>query len=73
MDNEIDVIGKLLHLGMVAIETAVLDGQRMKPKDVEENVIIRLRRVLHVDPDDRLLIFEQCRQLIQRESFLNPN
>jgi hypothetical protein len=56
---------------MVAVRAAILDGQRMKAKDVEQHVVVGFRRFFKVNPNDCFLFLKQTGKLLDRKSFLN--
>src|SRR2546422_384226 len=72
MHDEIDVVGKLLDFRMVPVGTAVFDRQRMKVKDVEENLIVRFRGRFDVSPEHEPVIFKQLRNMLHGEPFFHP-
>src|SRR5258706_4409187 len=56
MHDEINIVGKLLDLWMMAVCAANFYRHGMKKKQVKQYVIIRLWRVFDVDPENDLLI-----------------
>src|SRR6266498_4390769 len=71
MHYEINVIGKLLDLGMVAVRAAVLNCKGVKVKDVGQNAIVRERRCFHINPNYGLIVLQQIRKVRNREALLH--
>src|SRR6266511_3979069 len=71
MHYEINVIGKLLDLGMVAVRAAVLNCKGVKVKDVGQNAIVSERRCFHIGPNYGLIVLQQLRKVRNREALLH--
>ena len=58
VQDEVEVTRKFFNFWVVACFATVLDGERVKMKDVQQRLVISLGGLAHVDPNDCLFIFQ---------------